>query len=576
MARYVRFTVSGYRAITDPVRLDVARHPLLPIIGVNECGKTTILRALLAFDSANDSIAAGEHLKDRQNLYGTSEVPAGSVAADIELDADDLMECLDEVVHEAGKGGRTFDAEALARLRGAKISRLSIRRDMASLAYSLDLDLATRDSDLENALAIEFVARLPWILYFDDFRSAFPESVSLNKSDVAGERWRSIFERLFDAAGVPRADLDALSKIEERRRLTILSKVTTTLNATLTKHWQDLRLEEDDALGLRMQFTPDGGSGTLRIVVAEADASGAEQYFYVRDRSKGFFWFFNFVMQLEFNPKTAMYASKTQQTVLLLDEPGSYLHALAQQRLCAKLRALSQKNAVIYCTHSHHLLNPEHVSVASIHVAERRVDDRSIKLTRFYDLKGKIESKRFAFQPLFEALGIQPLAYDFAPGRRHLIVEGVVDFYAYSMFLGDAVDLVVPAVSAESAVWLVSLLTAFRADYRVLWDNDEAGRASRTKAIKSFGVAEQSRFLLLPLGGRRRKRILQDLVDGADVRRWRQELDLGENASFDKVIMALYFARKARPSLLTTISDTTREAFAAVAQQVAQPAEHAD
>jgi predicted ATP-dependent endonuclease of OLD family len=64
---------------------------LLPIIGVNESGKTTILHALFAFDLYNDnSNDNGRHLKDISNLYRTSSEPA-TVAADIAITKDELL-----------------------------------------------------------------------------------------------------------------------------------------------------------------------------------------------------------------------------------------------------------------------------------------------------------------------------------------------------------------------------------------------------------------------------------------------------------------------------------------------------
>ena len=67
----------------------------------------------------------------------------------------------------------------------------------------------------------------------------------------------------------------------------------------------------------------------------EKDAKGDDHYFFVMDRSKGFYWFFNFVMKLEFNPKVV--ENSDVDAIYLLDEPGSYLHATAQSKLAAKV-----------------------------------------------------------------------------------------------------------------------------------------------------------------------------------------------------------------------------------------------
>src|SRR5688572_4452532 len=92
--RYLRFVIRNYRAITQPLEIDVARHSLMPIIGVNECGKTTILHAIFAFDFLNDKLNDnGRHLKDTRNLYQTG-TRGGRIAAVIEISKDEYAEVL--------------------------------------------------------------------------------------------------------------------------------------------------------------------------------------------------------------------------------------------------------------------------------------------------------------------------------------------------------------------------------------------------------------------------------------------------------------------------------------------------
>jgi predicted ATP-dependent endonuclease of OLD family len=48
---YVSFMVSKYRAINNlEIKLD---SKLIPLVGINECGKTTILQAIYSFDYLN-------------------------------------------------------------------------------------------------------------------------------------------------------------------------------------------------------------------------------------------------------------------------------------------------------------------------------------------------------------------------------------------------------------------------------------------------------------------------------------------------------------------------------------------
>lgn len=64
-------------------------------------------------------------------------------------------------------------------------------------------------------------------------------------------------------------------------------------------------------------------------------------------RSKGFNWFFSFLVWFK-----AMQEDSNRQYILLLDEPGLNLHALAQNDLLRFIDDLSEDYQVIYTTHS--------------------------------------------------------------------------------------------------------------------------------------------------------------------------------------------------------------------------------
>ncbi len=101
-------------------------------------------------------------------------------------------------------------------------------------------------------------------------------------------------------------------------------------------------------------------------------------------------------MKLEFNPKVV---EDKAATVYLLDEPGSYLHASAQTKLCKKLQQLSASNRVIYCTHSHYLLDPEVIPLSAIKVSEKS-GTGSIELIPIHRHQGSMTERRSAFHRL--------------------------------------------------------------------------------------------------------------------------------------------------------------------------------
>jgi hypothetical protein len=330
------------------------------------------------------------------------------------------------------------------------------------------------------------------------------------------------------------------------------------LNERLTSEWQNFRLDDTDALKIQIDYEDEPAPSKrafLKLDVIEKDKMGDEHYFYVRDRSKGFFWFFNFVMKLEFNPKVV--AGSDVEAIYLLDEPGSYLHAAAQEKLAKKLRQLSERNKVIYCTHSHHLLDPQVIPINTIRIAEKD-GNGNVQLVPLHEHGGAI-ARRSAYQPLIDALQIRPLALDFG-SKPTIIVEGIFDFYLLDLFRANREIAILPSVNAQSIEYHISLMIAWRVPYCALWDNDPAGRDSLRTAQGHFGEEEaRSRFRLLS-SGKAKNRILQNLVEGQDMQQIRALLSLPSNSSFEKTIAAWYYSRE-RAKILRAMSGKTRANF---------------
>ena len=554
--KYRKFIIENYRAITEPVVIDVSGNVLMPIIGVNECGKTTILHAIFAFDWYNDDLnEGGRHLRDTDNLYVTAPKPA-VVSAEISLSRGEFLSCLKEVDEPSL-------SSAVHRYKGKRglPSTLLIRRNIKTKAYDITAHGLT-NKDLNHALAHEILRKLPYILFFDDFRDSVAEKVEIAaEADGEAEGWLSIFEQLFNRTD-RHFSVFKLADMEERQRKTVLSAVKRKLNETLTKEWQNFRLDNKDALQISIDFLPEKTAAGeqrnyLKLDVIEKDSDGNEHFFFISDRSKGFFWFFNFVMKLEFNPKVLQYAQT--EAIYLLDEPGSYLHASAQSKLCKKLRQLSQTNTVIYCTHSHYLLDPEVIPLSSIRVAEKS-GSGDVRLLSIHEHKGSILERRSAFQPVVDALHVKPFLLDLT-NSLVIIVEGICDFYAFEMFKGNRTVSILPSVGAESIEFYISLMIAWRIDYRALWDSDNAGQKAKTKAVQTFGEMEaKGRFFDLSAASQSKARILQDMFSGSDISKIKKELGLPSDVGFDKTIAMLFYASN-RQDILNEISAATRNSF---------------
>lgn len=81
---------------------------------------------------------------------------------------------------------------------------------------------------------------------------------------------------------------------------------------------------------------------------------------------------------------------------------------------------------------------------------------------------------------------IKPFDLDFNH-RKIIIVEGIYDYYAFSLFKTSDNIGILPGKGADSLIQFISLMIAFEIDFRVLWDNDKEGRSGKEKAENYFG-----------------------------------------------------------------------------------------
>ena len=109
--------------------------------------------------------------------------------------------------------------------------------------------------------------------------------------------------------------LDEIFEVGENRLNSILSVTSTYLSKILTKAWKELTLKNDEInVSLttekrnRTVKTTDGKEAqitdkVLKIKIKEMNKAGYSCQFDLTDRSKGFIWYYTFIMKIQVNPK---------------------------------------------------------------------------------------------------------------------------------------------------------------------------------------------------------------------------------------------------------------------------------
>lgn len=487
--KIIKFIIQGYRAIEN-VEINVT-YSINPIVGVNESGKTSVLKAILAFDKNRDRFNLKEHL-DYQNKYSTKPNKECRISAELTLTKEEVK----GLIKAAKVNTETPEFAALNSFSSS--TPFVITRVLTESGDHKYEFIDERLTDPVNSrIANYLVKHLPTLLYFDDFSDRVPDEVDfpddykktgkLTRNKLRD--WQEIIEEIFKRADPEGIDDDEtplqsyMNIADSDRKGDILADIEDELNENIIKEWKKIKKSSkslaDDSDKLTLSLINEGGK--FQFKVRDKSNNDRRRTFNISERSKGFQWFFNYMIKLKFNPN---YTKKIENSIFLLDEPGSYLHSAAQKELLNELQRVSKNNTIIYCTHSQYLLNPEIIQLGSIKIAEKK--DAKVSLTDF----GKHKSKKDkgALSPIYHALNMN-FAHDFL--GKIIITEGVTDFFLFKMIQEHTAFIsidwkIIPSSGAGQSSTLISLALSYASNFIVFLDNDKAGREAKKKYMNEF------------------------------------------------------------------------------------------
>ncbi len=214
----------------------------------------------------------------------------------------------------------------------------------------------------------------------------------------------------------------------------------------------------------------------FRILVSDdLDPSEIE----LDQRSAGMQYFFSFYTVFTVESEGAH-----ANSVLLLDDPGLYLHGTAQAKAIEFLEKLSKDNQVLYSTHSPFMVSPDHLERARAVYEDK---DGTTKISE--DVWPRDRDSLF---PLQAALGYN-LAQSLFVSKRQLIVEGLIDFWLlkgldYALISKGRKCLapeiiIVPSAGLSKLLPLASMLIGHEVEVAALLDGDEPGRKEGSKLV---------------------------------------------------------------------------------------------
>jgi len=249
-------------------------------------------------------------------------------------------------------------------------------------------------------------------------------------------------------------------------RALMVDRAALSVSGLLADIWQQRKARLDLAI--------DGDY--LRLWVADAvDGSRVE----LEQSSKGFQWFLSFY--IVFMTETL----EGRDTVLLLDEPGLHLHAAAQQDLLRVLARLSEKNLVIYSTHSPFMIDLDALDTISV-LAETPRGTKISEPTKTTD--------KTALFPLQAALGYA-LSRGLYTGEYSLLVENITDLWILSTisqhfkekhrgYIADDI-VITPSGGGQKSALFATMLAGQNMSVSVLLDSNVEGISVKKQLVES-------------------------------------------------------------------------------------------
>lgn len=546
--KYKSFRIKNYKAIKDLI-IEVDKPKLTPIIGLNETGKSSILQAMFSFDYTNDKQYNGEfvninYIKNKFNNKSLPEIEAEIENIDTNIIIENALDYFMEEKKEDFLKKSSYRKESAFReneyLKPIKELILSkLKKNFSSLYktlkikrifnennsyytmedfsfetinekinvngyYNEEIIIYSGLSEFREIIIRSIVYYLPNIIYIDDFKDIVPEEIK------KGSQWYPYIEEIFEKNN---ENIDKFLKYDLPDRQTVLADIKDNLNESLSQLWDKMHIgqtirNEFKTLDIDLRFE----NSIFQFLVIDLrekreNGKSREVVFPVNMRSKGFQWFFNFFIKMKYNWKHTN--DGDYRSIILLDEPGVYLHTTFQSELVKVLRDLSKNNIIFYTTHLENMVNPKVVKISEINIAKRNNEVVTLeKISKIDDNKNLGE-----ITPIINALKIDnfPLIHF---NEKIIITEGMTDKVFLNILqeisLLDESIKIIPGSGVSNLGTLISLIIGITDKYIVMFDNDEAGREHFENYKKSFGEYESKKWILHTVAEKKENVVLED------------------------------------------------------------------
>lgn len=356
-----------------------------------------------------------------------------------------------------------------ATAKAATITDESTKQKVTEIIQSLTAESSALQKDDPSEKVLEKILEyIPNFIFFSDFLDILPFELAFEEAKK--------HQTVKDFCKVADLDLDkVIATTDTQRRRNMLSDHSATISGDFMEYWEQDKLE--------LVAEPDGS--ILRLGIRRR---GETMVFKTEQRSKGFQWFLSFYLRLN--------AQKADTNIILIDEPGLYLHAKAQKDVLKVLEEISEESQVIFTTHSPYLIDAKRLDRVKLILKDENGTHIENKIHKGADTE--------TLTPIITAIGLD-LTQDFSiAGQRNVLLEGISDYFflrALQEYISKPkisdVSLI-PCVGAQKIPQLVSLLIGWDLEFLAVLDNDSEGKRIAKELTDELAVGNEKIIFVSP------------------------------------------------------------------------------
>lgn len=503
--KLVKFRVKHYKSIDDSGDCYFS-DKLTILAGKNESGKTSILEALEDFHESKT-------IRQSAKQINGSEKPEVMVTFDLTID--DLNEIYQgagidivatkavqiTLVKEQGTEGYTLPLETsrsigleplfgkayneLKRLRttapkpqygsqGFTSYVTEVRAFRETLTEATDIeqvdkvlgfveDYKKRAVDTNKFIDTFVENKMPYFILFSSFDDNFPDEIALEELDAS--EWAS------DLESVSTFNKKAIADIDKQNQANHQNGVNAEFTDKFNKYWTQ------DTICLEVQKNE-----TINFWIKEDGVLHRPS-----QRSQGQQWYLSFYI------KVVARMSEGKPNVILIDEPGLFLHARAQKDLLNVLNHHTSNYPIVFSTHSPYLITEDNLENV------RLVEKKQRKTTVLGKIHAHETADKETLTPILTAIGLGVNdSITNLDQKDNVVVEGPEDvFYlqAFKQLLPEASRPKVNFINGGGAGNMGkvgAILEGWGANIWYLFDNDQGFKDGSGELGRAWKVLPES------------------------------------------------------------------------------------